>query len=62
MHLSYRYTHVFTCKPQRHQQYIGDILVSSSRDKTIKMWDLITGECTNTTQVHENAVESLIFI
>jgi WD40 repeat protein len=42
--------------------HFGDILFSSSDDKTIKIWDLITGECTNTIEGHEDSVRSLIFI
>jgi platelet-activating factor acetylhydrolase IB subunit alpha len=37
----------------------GDSLVSCSRDKTLKLWDISTGYCKRTWSGHENWVRRL---
>lgn len=41
--------------------YDGSILVSSSTDCTVKLWDVNTGECLQTLQGHSNGVFSVAF-
>ena len=40
----------------------GDILISGSEDRTIKMWNLNTGSCINTLRSHNHYVDALVFI
>jgi len=42
-------------------QRSGPYLISGSRDKTIKMWDVSTGICTFTLVGHDNWVRGLVF-
>ena len=42
-------------------QVDGIILISGSYDNTLKIWDLKTGECTNTLRGHTDSVLCLQF-
>ena len=39
----------------------GNILASGSKDSTIKLWDITTGELLNTLETHSDSVRSLAF-
>jgi len=39
----------------------GKYLVSGSRDKTIKLWDIVTGQCLKTFSDHDNWVRGILF-
>ena len=36
-------------------------LASGSRDNTIKIWDLVTGQCLQTIEEHEKSVNCILF-
>ncbi|MEM6612848.1 MAG: WD40 repeat domain-containing protein, partial [Cyanobacteria bacterium P01_C01_bin.72] len=38
-----------------------EIIASSSSDRTIKLWDVKTGQCLNTLQGHQNCVRGVVF-
>jgi WD40 repeat protein/GTPase SAR1 family protein len=40
---------------------ISDILASGSDDSTVKIWDIVTGQCLSTLQGHSNRVTSISF-
>jgi len=37
----------------------GDYLISASRDKTLKLWEVVTGYCKRTYEGHEDWVKCL---
>ena len=39
----------------------GKMIVSGSRDDTVKLWSIVTGECLRTLKGHTNAVYSVAF-
>lgn len=58
-------SHPFICEAanidMKKVQRVGPYIISGSRDKTIKLWDISTGQCVFTLVGHDNWVRNLVF-